>query len=103
MRMTRFGIAFLIVALLGVVALGQEPILSFSADPPVVRIAPGGEATVRVVAANNSVHPGDGLTIEVSAPDGLVVTPERRASRRSPRSERERSSSPCPPLPASLR
>jgi len=75
--MTRFGIAFLIVALLGVVALGQEPILSFSADPPVVRIAPGGEATVRVVAANNSVHPGDDLTIEVSAPDGLVVTPAK--------------------------
>ncbi len=75
--MARLGIAILLLVLLGAAASAQEPILSFSADPPTVRLAPGGEATFRVTAANRSVHTADDLTVEASAPDGLIVEPKK--------------------------
>ncbi len=75
--MAKLWITVLLFGLIGATALGQEPILSFSVDPPEVHLPPGGETSFRLTAGNNAVHAADDLTVEVSAPEGLTVAPEK--------------------------
>lgn len=73
--MAKFWMAILLFGLIGAAAFGQEPILSFSADPPEVHLSPGGKALFRFNAGNNAAHAADDLTVEVSGVEGLTVDP----------------------------
>ncbi len=67
--------ALLIFGFCSLIAIAQEPILSFSTDPSEVHLPAGGMASLVVEITNKSAHTADDITVTPSVPDGLAITP----------------------------
>ncbi len=76
--MVKLTFVALITVIIGVTAFGQTTVLTFSAEPPTVHLAPGETAAFQVIAANGSAYTADNLAVTVAAPAGLTVAPGTR-------------------------
>ena len=70
----------LLITILGIilfacVAVGQEPILSFTVLPTKVEIAPGETAPLVLSIDNKSLHPGDDIAVSLTGADGFSLDP----------------------------
>ena len=69
----------LLLILVGPGAWAQEPILTFSIEPAVVTLSPGGEAGIRIEVDNSSIHEADDVTVTLEGAEGWSILSETGA------------------------
>ena len=68
-------IAILGVVLFAYVAVAQESILSFTASPEKIEMAPGGTASLQLSIDNRSLHPADDIAVSLVDAAGFSLDP----------------------------
>ncbi len=68
-------ITILGVVLFAYVAVGQESILSFTASPEKIEMAPGGTASLQLLIDNKSLHPADDIAVSLVGAEGFSLDP----------------------------